>query len=70
MDIAYYMVMTLISSNVCFMLSLWTLNIVSILPIEGMCVATLPPAMMTSSGSTFHPPLIVLSISSLYFCIF
>ena len=39
MNIAYYMVMTLISSNVYLMLSLEILNVVSILFIEGVCVA-------------------------------
>ena len=54
-DIAYCMAMTLISSNVCFMLSLGILNVVSILSIEGVCVVFLAPAVMTISRSTFHP---------------
>ena len=39
----------------------------STLSIEGVCVATLAPAVMTISGSTFYPLLIILSISDLYF---
>ena len=65
MDIACCMAMTLIASNVYLMLSLGILNVVSILSIEGMCVAALTPAMMTISGSTFQPPLITLFISVL-----
>ena len=52
MDIAYCMVMTLIASNVFLMLGLGILNIVSMLSIEGICVATLAHAVMTISGST------------------
>ena len=52
------------------MLSLGILNVVSILSIEGVCVATLAPAMMMISESTFHPMLIILSISGLYIFFF
>ena len=45
------------------MLSLGILYVVSILSIEGVCVAALAPAMMTVSESTFHPLLIILFIS-------
>ena len=55
-------VLPLNSSNVC----LGILYFFSILSIEGVCVAALAPAVMTISGSTFHPLLIVLSISGLY----
>ena len=69
MDIAYYMAMTLIASNVFLILCLGILNVVSIFSIEGLCVATLAPAVMTISGSTFQPLLTILSISGLYFSI-
>ena len=61
MDIAYYMAMTLISSNVYLMLSLWILNVVSIFSIEGVCGchSMIAPAVMTISGSTFHVDIIV-----------
>ena len=39
----------------------------STLSIEGVCVVALAPAVMTISGSTFYPLLIILSISDLYF---
>ena len=67
MDITYCMAMTLISSNAYLMLSLGILNVVSILSIEGVCVATLGPIVMTISGFTFHSLLIISSISGLYF---
>ena len=61
------MAMMLISSNVYLMLTLRILNVVSILSIEGVCVAALALAVMTINKSTFHPLLIILSISGLYF---
>jgi hypothetical protein len=64
MDIAYSMAITLISSNVCLMFILGILNIISIVFIEGVCVAALAPAVMTISGSTFQPLLIIFSINS------
>ena len=67
MDMAYWMAMMLISSNVYLMLTLRILNVVSILSIEGVCVAALALAVMTINKSTFHPLLIILSISGLYF---
>ena len=63
MDIAYFMGMALISSSVYLMLSLGILNVVSILFIEGVCMAALAPVMMTVSESTFHSLLIILFIS-------
>ena len=64
MDIAYCMAMTLIASNVFLMLCLGILNVVSMLSIEGICVAALAPAVMTISGSVFQPSLAILSIRS------
>ena len=52
------------------MLSLWILNVISILSIEGVCVVALAPPVMTIGGSIFHPMLIILSISVFYFSIF
>ena len=66
MDIAHYMAMMLISSNVYLMLSLRILDVVSILFIKGVYVVALALAMMITYGSTFHPLLIILSISGLY----
>ena len=70
MDIAYCIVMTLISSKVCLMLSLWNLNVFSMLSIKEVCVVALIPTVMTISGSIFHPLLMILSISALYLFIF
>ena len=38
--------------------------------IEGICVVALALAIMTISGSTSHPLLVMLSISGWYFSIF
>ena len=70
MDMAYCMAMTLSSSNVCLMFISGILNMNSIFFIEGVCVVALAPAVMTISGSTFHPLLIILSISGLYYLFF
>ena len=69
MDIAYCIAMTLIASNVFLMLCLGVLNVVSMLSIEGICVAALAPAVMTISGSIFQPLLAKLFINGLYFSI-
>ena len=62
MDIAYCMAMTFIASNVFLMLCLEILSFVSMLSIEGICVAALAPAVMTISGSIFQPLSAILSI--------
>ena len=49
------------------MLTLGILNVVSIFSIEQVCVAALAPTMMTISGSTFLPLLIILYISGFYY---
>ena len=67
MDIACCMAMTLIASSVYLMLSLRILNVVSMFSIEGMCVATLAPIVMTINESTFQPLLITFFISGLHF---
>ena len=69
-DIAYCMAMMLISSNVYSMLSLGTLRVISILSIEGICVAALAHAVMTINEFAFHPLLIILFINGLYFLFF
>jgi hypothetical protein len=70
MDIAYCMAIILISSNVCLMFILKILNIISMLFKEGVCMAALALAVMTISGSIFHPLLIILFINGLYFYVF
>ena len=70
MDIAYCMAITLISSNVCLMFILGILNIISIIFIEGVCVAALVPAVITISGSIFQPLLIISFINGLCFMFF
>ena len=70
MDIAYCMMMTLISSNVYLMLSLGILDVVSIPFIEGVRVAALALTVITIRGSIFHHLMILLSISDLYFFYF
>ena len=59
--------MVFISLNVCLMAVSGNLNFVSRSFIEGICVVPLAPAVMTMSGSTFHPKLIMLLISGWYF---
>ena len=60
---ACYIAMVLISMKVCFKVSFGILNFSSNILIEGVCVVALAPAVMTISGSTFHPILVMLSIS-------
>ena len=68
-DIACCIAMVLISMKVCLIVSFGILNFSSKIFIEGMCVVALVPAMITISGSIFHPLLVMLSISSWYFSI-
>jgi len=67
-DPAYCMAMIFISLNVCLIVDSGSLNCVCRSFIEGTCVVPLTPAVMTMSGSTFHPRLVMLSISGWYFC--
>ena len=55
--------MVLISVKVCLIVFSGILNFSSKIFIKGMCVVALAPAVMTISGSTFHPLLMMLSIS-------
>ena len=63
------MAIVLISMKVCLIVSLGILNFSSKVFIEGVCVVALAPVVMTISGSTFHPLLVMLSISGWYFSI-
>ena len=69
-DIACCIAMVLISLKVCLIVFSSILNFSSKIFIEGMCVVALVPAVMTINGSTFHPLLVMLSISGWYFSIF
>ena len=62
-DIACCIAMVLISLKVCLIVFFDILNFSSKVFIEGMCVVALAPTMMTISGSTFHPLLVMLYIS-------
>ena len=62
-DIACCIAMVLISMKVCLIISFGILNFSSKIFIEGVCVIALVPAMMTISGSTFHPLLVMLFTS-------
>ena len=62
-DIACCIAIVLISVKVCLIVFSGILNFSSKIFIEGMCVVALAPAMMRISGSTFHPLLVMLSIS-------
>ena len=61
------MAMVLISLNVCLMLVSGILKFVSRILIEGVWVVPLAPAVMTMSGSTFHPNSIMSFIKGWYF---
>ena len=69
-DMVCYIAMVLMSMKVCFKVSFGILNFSSNILIEGVCVVALAPAVMTISGSTFHPLLVMLSISGWYFSVF
>ena len=62
-DIAYCIAMMLISLKVCLIVFSGILNFSSKIFIEEMCVVALGLALMTINGSTFHPLLVMLSIS-------
>jgi hypothetical protein len=63
------MAMVLISLNVCLIVVIGILKLVSRSVIEGMCVVPLAPAVMTMSGSTFHPKFLISFIRGWYFWI-
>ena len=62
-DIACCIAMVLMSMKVCLIVSLGILSFSSKKFIEGVCVVALTPAVMITSDSTFHPLLVMLSIS-------
>ena len=68
-DIACYIAMVIMSMKVYLIVSLGILNFSSKIFIEGVCVVALAPAAMTISGSTFHPLLVMLSISGWCFSV-
>ena len=61
--------MVLISMKVYLIVSFGILNFSSKIFIERVCVVALAPAVMTISGSTFHPLLVMLPISGWYFLV-
>ena len=63
------MAIVLISMKVCLIVSFGILNFSSKVFIEEVCVVALAPAVMTISGSTFHPLLVMLFISGWYFSV-
>ena len=69
-DIACCIAMVLISLKVCLIVFSSLLNFSSKIFIEGMCVVALAHAVMTINGSTFHPLLVMLSMSGWYFLVF
>ena len=62
-DIACCIAMVLISVMICLIVFSGILNFSSKIFIKGMCVVALTHAVMTISDSTFHPLLVMLSIS-------
>ena len=64
---AYCMATVLIFLKVFRMDGIGSLNLSSSNFIDGMCVAALAPAVITMSGSVFHPRAAMFSISGLYF---
>ena len=68
-DIACCIAMVLMSMKVCLIFFVGILSFSSNIFKEGVCVVALAPAVMTISGSTFHPLLVMLSISDWYFSV-
>ena len=62
-DKACCIAIVLISVKVCLIVFSGILNFSSKIFIEGMWVVALAPVVMTISGSTFHPLLVMLFIS-------
>ena len=68
-DIACCIAMMLMSMKVCLIVSFGILSFSSKIFIEGVCVVALVLVVMTISGSTSHPLLVMLSISGWYFLV-
>ena len=66
-ELAYCMAIVFIALNVFLTLFSEILNDCSSCFIDGMCVVPLAPAVMTISGSTFHPCWVMSLISGWYF---
>ena len=62
--------MVFMSMKVFFKVFFRILNFSSNILIKGVCIVALAPAVMTISGSIFHPLLLMLSRSDWYFSIF
>jgi hypothetical protein len=69
-DIAYCIAMVLIFLKVFLMVAIGILKLVSSAFIDGMWAVALAPAVMTISGSIFHPLEAMLAISGLYLLFF
>ena len=67
---AYCIAMVLIFLNVFLMVSIGILKLVSSDFIDGMWAVALAPAVMTISGSIFHPLEAMLAISGMYLLFF
>ena len=63
------MAIILISLKVFSMDFLGISNFSLIIFVDGMCMDALAPAVMTINGSTFHPLLVIFSISGWYFSV-
>ena len=60
-DMACCIAMVFMSMTVSFVVLFGIFNCSSNILIEGLCVFAIAPAVMTSTGSTFHPLLLMLS---------
>jgi hypothetical protein len=58
--------MVLMVLKVCLMVAMGSLRLVSRISIDGVWAVALAPAVMTISGSIFHPLVAILSIRGLY----
>ena len=63
LNIACCIAIVLISLKVCLIVFSSILSFFSKIFIEGMCVVSLAPTVMIINGFTFHPLLVMLSIS-------
>jgi hypothetical protein len=66
-ELAYCMALVFIILNVCLTAVFESLNVCSSCIIDGVCVVPLAPAVMTMSGSIFHPCCVMSLISGWYF---
>ena len=59
-DMACCIAMVFMSMTISFVVLFGIFNCLSNILIEGLCVFAIAPAVMTSTGSTFHPLLLML----------